>query len=125
MGKRFLIFLIAISMVLLGSVAIADDGWQKDFAGALGKNNLNSALRSAFDSEASAQEIYDALDDFGVKKEEIKQDIMLIAKEKPGKKCTTMCDFFRLICCDISPSGPHPPECAKAEKVCRCECDSS
>jgi len=123
MKKRIIVGLVVVSVALFGSLAFAGDDWQDGFAKALDQNNLSGAMTLAYNGQASPQAVYEALEAFGVDREEVGESIML-AEENTGEKCSTMCLFHELVCCPASPSGPNAALCAEAVSDCRCECGS-
>ena len=69
MKKRIIIVLVVVCMALFGSMAFAGDDWQDGFAKALDQNNLAGAMTLAYNSQASPQAVYEALEAFGVEQE--------------------------------------------------------
>lgn len=119
MKKRLLIISLVIVMALSFSMAFAEDNWQDGVAKALDENNFTGAMILAFNSQASPQAVYEALEAFGVEEEGVNQSFMMAANP-----CAMVCAFHQISCCNASPSEPRPePECTDAEiPPCKCTC---
>lgn len=108
---------MAVSMVVFGSMAFAGDDWQDGFAKALDQKNLSGAMIIAYNSQASPQAVYEALEAFGVE-EEMGQENMLMAYVD----CDVWCQLYICLCCPASPSAPGGAICQTISDECSCNC---
>jgi hypothetical protein len=112
MKKRWMIILIAVSMVVFGSTAFAGDGQSTS------QNNPAGAVMLASNSQASPQVDDKALENIGVKQEEMGQEDVLMALAD----CNWWCVTYVGMCCPASPSGPGGGICSTIAEDCKCSC---
>jgi hypothetical protein len=115
MKKRWMIILMAVSMVVFGSMAFAGDGVQDK---ATSESNLTGAVMLASNSQASPQVDDKALENIGVKQEEMGQEDVLMAYAD----CDWWCVTYAGMCCPASQSGPGGGICSTIAEDCKCSC---
>jgi hypothetical protein len=103
MKKRWMIILMAVSMVVFGSTAFAGDGQSTS------QNNPAGAVMLANNSQVSFQVDDKALENFGVEQEEMGQEDVLMAYAD----CNWWCVTYAGLCLPVSPSGPGGSICAQ------------
>ena len=113
MKKRWMIILIAVSMVVFGSMAFAGDGVQDKAAS---QNSLSGAVILANNSQAYPQMDDEALENFGVDQEEMGQSMLLAQTD-----CDLLCSIYSWGCNPASPINPPLPYCAQICSDCNCE----
>jgi len=113
MKKRMIVVLVVVSMALFGSLAFAGDDWQDGFAKALDQNNLAGAMTLAYNSQASPQAVYEALEAFGVEPEEVEESILL-AGNCNDPACILWCHCLTVSSPEESGPSPSPScDCSK------------
>ena len=108
MKKRWMIILIAVSMVVFGSMAFAGDNVQDK---ATSQNSHAGAVMLANNSQTSPQLDDKALENFGVGEEEMGQGML-------GDACETLCEIYRWSCQSHSPTTPPNPYCTQICNDC-------
>ena len=116
MKKRWMIILIAVSMVVFGSMAFAGDGVQDK---ATSQNSLSGAVMLANNSQAYPQADDEALGKFRAEQEEMGQGMLLLAAGE-SSECVSWCDLFTSYCDLASPSAPNLPICQAICELCPC-----
>ena len=107
MNKRWMIILVAVSMLLFGSVTFAGDGQSTS------QNSPANAGMLASNSQESPQVVNEAMENFRVEQEEMGQD-MLFAQ----MSCEDICEFFAADCFYASPGQPFPAICQAICNTC-------
>ena len=117
MKKRWMIILIAVSMVVFGSMAFAGDGVQDK---ATSQNSLSGAVMLANNSQAYPQAVYETLENFGVEQEEMGQIMLIAAEGSDDLDCERWCGIFNENCPPVSPSAPPDFMCNIICSRCKC-----
>lgn len=113
MKKKGIIILVAVSMLIFGSMAFAGD------KNSTSQNRSADTVMLASNSQASPQVVNEAMENFRVEQEEMGQS-MLLAIGEASDNCDLLCEIYRWGCTTASPSDPPPPNCDDICNACRC-----
>ena len=121
MRKSMIVVLVVACVALFGSLAVAGDDWQDGFAKALDQTDLSGAMTLAYNSQVSPQAVYEALEAFGVDREELNQNKENLILAGPYKTCEEWQDA----CC---PAASYPctignPCASYRPDGCLCPCE--
>jgi hypothetical protein len=118
MKKRWMIILMAVSMVVFGSTAFAGDGVQDK---ATSQNSLSGAVILANNSQVSFQVDGEALEKFRAEQEEMGQGMLLAVTDGgDSDNCDLLCTIFSYSCNEASSLKPLPTYCVDICNACGC-----
>lgn len=110
MKKKGIIILVAVSMLIFGSMAFAGD------KNSTSQNRSADTVMLASNSQASPQVVNEAMENFRVEQEEMGQSMLLAEPD-----CDLLCNIYNWGCNPASQPNPPLPYCVDICTACNCD----